>query len=70
MPLTLKEAILMVLLDLKAHFLFGMMLGGEMWKNAANRAFYLTKQVYSSTTTTTEGSSRRRWELLVIRCFC
>jgi hypothetical protein len=28
----------MVLLDLKAHFLFGMMLG-EMWENAANRAF-------------------------------
>ena len=28
----------MVLFDLKAHFLFGMMLG-EMWKNAANCAF-------------------------------
>ena len=28
----------MVLLDLKAHFLFGMMLG-EMWKNAPNHAF-------------------------------
>jgi hypothetical protein len=31
----------MILLDiLKAHFFFGMMLG-EMWKNAANRAFSL-----------------------------
>jgi two-component sensor histidine kinase len=28
----------MVLLDLKAHFLFGMMLG-EMGENAANHAF-------------------------------
>ena len=45
------EAVLMLLLDhLKAHILFGMILG-EMWKNATNCAFScqnLTKLVYSS----------------------